>query len=469
MTTSRRWWTFIIVSLALFMSMLDNLVVTTALPAIQHSLHSSLSDLEWVIDAYTLTFTILMIPTAAIGDKVGHRLILLTGVFLFTLGSVSAALSSTALQLVVARALQGAGGACITPLTLTLLVRAFPAHQRATVIGFWSGVSGLGLASGPLIGGALVNAWNWNAVFWVNLPVGIVVFVLGWLQLQESHSQPHSLDLLGSVFLGGGLLGIVFALIRGSSFGWVSLPVLGACAISIILLTVFFLRERSIPEPMMDLALFRNRRFSLANGVGFLMSFGMFGSIFLLTQFLQNILGASPLSAGLETTAWTGAIMFAAPLAGVLTKWFGTRVLILGGMSIQTLVLCWIGLQAQAHVSYLHLFPAFLLGGTGMGMMFSPLSTTIIDAVAVRQQGQASSIYNTVRELGGVFGIAILGAIFQWTAPTPALFLQGFRLTLYVGAGVLALGTVLASLFPRQVTISQQLSPFEHPLEEVHV
>jgi EmrB/QacA subfamily drug resistance transporter len=442
--------------------------VTTALPSIQHSLHSSLSDLEWMLNAYTLTFTVLMIPSATIGDKLGHRLVLLSGVFLFILGSVSAALSSTALQLVLARALQGVGGACITPLTLTLLVRAFPSNQRATIIGLWSGVSGLGLAVGPLIGGALVNTWNWHAVFWVNLPVGVVVLVLGWLYLHESHSQPHSLDLLGSILIGGSLLGTVFALIRGSSLGWGSLPVLAAFTIGILLFAAFLLRERSIVDPMIDLALFQERRFSLANGVGFLMSFSMFGSIFLLTQFLQNVLGASPLSAGLETIAWTGAIMFAAPLAGAYTRRLGTRVLILAGMSIQTLALCWIGQQAQANIPYLHLLPAFLLGGTGMGIMFSPLSTMVINSVAVRQQGQASSIYNTVRELGGVFGIAVLGSIFQWIAPTSALFLQGFRISLYTAAGILAFGTVLASLFPRKVTDPQQLSSLEYPLEEVH-
>lgn len=455
-SATTRAWTFAVVSLALFMGMLDNLVVTTALPSIQRALHASVSDLEWTVNAYTLAFTMLMIPAAALGDRFGRRRILLLGVTLFTLGSAAAALSDSALTLALARALQGIGGACITPLTLTILTRVFPPQQRAAAIGLWSGVSGLGLAAGPLVGGAVVNGWSWSAVFWINVPVGLVLLVLGRLRLEESRGEQTSLDLPGAALVSLGALGLVYGLIRGNALGWTSAPILGSIAAGLVLLALFVAYERRTATPMLDLDLFRSRGVSIANSVGFLMSFGMFGSIFLITQFMQDVRGASPLTAGLETMPWTGTIMLVAPIAGIVAGRIGSRPLVAVGMALQALTLAWIGAVSSLTVPYTSLLPAFIIGGVGMGLSFAPLSSAVMNAVSGARQGQASGLYNAMRELGGVFGIAILGAVFQHVATVPTRpedFLNGFRAAVFVGSGVLASGVLISVLLPRRASL----------------
>jgi EmrB/QacA subfamily drug resistance transporter len=448
MRAAARWWTFAVVSLALFMGMLDNLVVTTALPSIQKALGASISDLEWTVNAYTLAFAVLMIPAAALGERIGRRRMLLIGVALFTAGSAAAALSTSAGALTLARALQGVGGAAITPLTLTILTRAFPAEQRAAAIGLWSGVSGLGLAAGPLVGGAIVSGWSWNAAFWINVPVGLVLLVLGRVRLEESHGTAQPIDVPGNALLGGGLLGLVYGLVRGNDLGWSSAGIVASLAVGAVLLAGFVLWEGRAAAPMIDLRLFTSRHFSVANGVGLLMGFGMFGSIFLITLYIQQVLGNSPLQAGLRTLPWTGTIIVVAPIAGILASRAGSRPTVLVGMLAQAAALAWIGAVSGPHTAYTTLLPAFLLGGFGMGLAFAPLSATVMGAVAGNRQDQASSVYNTLRELGGVFGIAILGAVFQHLAPQPTAFLTGFHAAVYAGAGVLAGGVLISVLLP---------------------
>jgi EmrB/QacA subfamily drug resistance transporter len=445
MSVARRWWTFAIVSIALFMGMLDNLVVTTALPSIQRALHASVSDLEWTVNAYTLAFAVLMIPAAALGDRIGRRRVLLLGVLLFTAGSAGAALSTSAGALAIARAVQGVGGACITPLTLTLLTAAFPASQRAAVIGLWAGVSGLGLATGPLVGGAVVEGWTWNAVFWLNVPIGVLLLVLGRIRLAESFGEPRPLDLPGIALIGAGLFGIVYGLVRGNSLGWGSPEIVASLAAGAALAVAFLVRERLTAHPVVDLRLFSSRGIAVPNAVGFLMSFGMFGSIFLITLFVQDVLRFSPLKSGLGTMPWTGMIMLVAPFAGILAGRIGSRPVVVTGMALQAVALAWIGALASTTLPYTSLLPAFLMGGLGMGLTFAPLSAAVM-GVAGSDDGQASAVYNTVRELGGVFGVAILGAIFQHVVVAPADFVAGFRTALFAGAGVLAAGVVLSFL-----------------------
>jgi EmrB/QacA subfamily drug resistance transporter len=457
MPAPRRWWTFAIVSIALFMGMLDNLVVTTALPSIQRALHAGVSDLEWTVNAYTLAFAVLMIPAAALGDRIGRRRVLLLGVFLFTAGSAAAALSSSAAMLTFARAVQGVGGACITPLTLTLLTAAFPASQRAAVIGLWSGVSGLGLAAGPLVGGAIVQGWTWNAVFWLNVPIGILLLVLGRLQLSESFGERRPLDLPGIVLIGAGLLGIVYGLVRGNGLGWGSTEIVASLAAGAILIVAFLVRERYAAYPVVDLRLFSSRGIAVPNAVGFLMSFGMFGSIFLITLFVQDVLRFSPLKAGLGTMPWTGTIMVVAPLAGILAGRIGSRPVVVVGMALQAVALAWIGALASATLPYTALLPAFLVGGLGMGLTFAPLSAAVM-GMAGDDDGQASAVYNTVRELGGVFGVAILGAIFQHVVIAPADFVTGFRTAVFAGAGVLATGVALSFLLVRAPSAQEDVT-----------
>lgn len=448
MESRRRWWTFAVVSIALFMGMLDNLVVTTALPSIRRALGASVADLEWTVNAYTLAFTILMIPAAALGDRFGRRRTFLTGVAIFTAGSTLAALSSSATLLAIARATQGIGGAFITPMTLTILIGVFPISQRAAAIGLWSGVSGLGLAAGPLIGGAIVEGLDWSAIFWVNVPIGLALLVLGRLQLAESWGDRRPLDWPGIAFVGSGLFGIVYGLVRGGADGWGNPRIVGALIAGGLLLVAFLIRERTAHHPMIDLAFFGRRGFSIANIVGFLMSFGMFGSVFFITLFIQDVRGASPLRAGLQTMPWTGTIMLVAPLAGIVAGRIGSRLPLVVGMACQAIALAWLGFAAEATTPYLHLLPAFILGGLGMGLAFAPLSNAVMAAIPGSGQGQASGVYNTVRELGGVFGVAVLGAVFQHLVTSPERFTSAFHTVLLVGATVLAGGTAIATLLP---------------------
>ena len=442
-------WTFAIVSLALFMAMLDNLVVVTALPSIRKALGASVSDLEWTVNAYTLAFAVLMMTGAALGDRFGRKRIFILGVTFFTIGSTFSALSTSALQLELARATQGIGAAFLTPLSLTILTSVFPAERRAAIIGLWSGVSGLGLAIGPLVGGAVVNGLPWTTIFWLNVPTGIVVIVLATLQLGESYGERHPLDLLGLVLAATGLLGVTFGLIRGNALGWTSGPILGSLSAGLAFLVAFLLWERSAPAPMLQLSLFRSAAFSAANASGFMMSAGMFGSIFFLTLYVQSVLGASPLEAGLRTMPWTGTIMIVAPLAGILAGRIGPRWIVVAGLVVQGVSLLWIAGIATATTPYNTLLAPFILGGVGMGLSFAPLAEAVMSSVQSRQQGQASGAHNSIRELGGVFGVAVLGALFQHFAPTPAQFLDGFRIALHAGVVIVLVGAAAGTLLPR--------------------
>ena len=443
-----RWWTFAVVSLALFMGMLDNLVVTTALPTIQRSIGASVAHLEWIVNAYTLGFAVLMIPAAALGERLGRRRVLLAGVTLFTAGSALAALASGAGTLILARAIQGVGSAMIAPLTLTILVSVFPKERRAAAIGLWSGVSGLGLAAGPLVGGAIVNGFTWNAVFWLNVPVGIVLLILGRWRIREVRTGGRIIDPASVALVSAGLFGVVFGLIRGNTAGWGSLPVVLSLAAGAILLVGFALRQRISRSPMLDLGLFRSRGFTTANVVGFISSFAMFGSIFFITLFVQGAWGWKPLAAGLGTMPWTGTIMLTAPVAGMLAGRLGARRVVVAGLAAQAVSLLWIGTMATAASRYVSLLPAFILGGLGMGLSFAPLSATVMSGLPAERSGEASGAYNTIRELGGVFGIAVLGAVFAGVVHAPTQFVNGFHATLRTASAILAGGTLLSLLLP---------------------
>jgi EmrB/QacA subfamily drug resistance transporter len=451
MSKDNRWWTFAVVSLALFMGMLDNLVVTTALPTIQRAIGASVSDLEWIVNAYTLCFAVLMIPAAALGERLGRRRVLLAGVAFFTVGSAIAALSTGAALLIFSRAVQGIGSAMIAPLTLTILVSVFPPNRRAAAIGLWSGVSGLGLAAGPLVGGAIVNGFTWSAVFWLNVPIGILLLFLGRLRIAEMRSGGRIVDPLSVLLISTSLFGIVFGLIRGNAQGWGSLPIILSLSLGITLLGLFALRQRARIAPMLDLRLFASRPFTTANIVGFLSSFAMFGSIFFITLFVQGAWGWKPLAAGLGTMPWTGTIMITAPLAGALAQRLGARRVVVAGMAAQAVALFWIGTAATAGSSYVSLLPAFILGGIGMGLSFAPLSATVMSGIHAQRHGEASGAYNTLRELGGVFGIAVLGAVFQSVVHAPMQFVMGFHQTLHVASGVLLLGAIASLFLPDKV------------------
>src|SRR2546429_1459469 len=317
------WWTFAITSTALFMVTLDNLVVTTALPVIRKDLHAGISGLEWTVNAYTLVFAVLLLTGAALGDRFGRRLVFSIGIGIFTLASAAAALAPSIGALDAARAIQGLGGAIVMPLTLTILSAAVPPERRGLALGAWGGISGLAVAFGPLVGGAVVSGISWHWIFWLNVPIGVVLIPLVLARLDESHGPAGKLDLPGVALASGGLFGIVWGLVRGTSQGWTSPEIVGALTVGAVVLALFVLWELRAEAPMLPMRFFRNRVFALANVASLLMFFGMFGSIFLLSQFFQVVQGYSPLGSGLRILPWTVMPMFVAPIAGALSDRVG--------------------------------------------------------------------------------------------------------------------------------------------------
>jgi EmrB/QacA subfamily drug resistance transporter len=443
-------WTFAITSIALFMTTLDNLVVTTALPTMQRDLHASISGLEWTVNAYTLTFAVLLLLGAAVGDRLGRKRVFLTGLGVFTLGSAMAAASPSIDWLIAARALQGVGGAVVTPLTLTILSDAVPAERRGLALGLWGGISGLGVAIGPLVGGAVVQGLSWQWIFWLNVPIGLAVIPLGLSRLRESHGPAARLDVTGVGLVTGAALGIVWGLVRANSRGWTSPEIVAALAAGVVLLVAFVAWERRAREPMLPMHYFRNRAFAAANTASLLMFFGMFGSIFLLTQYLQNVQGNSPLDAGLRMLPWTGMPMIVAPIAGALTDRIGARPFLVAGLGLQATALAWLAAITAPDVAYADLVPPFVIAGVGMALFFAPVATVVLGSVGPREAGKASGANNAIRELGGVFGVAVLASIFthQGGYGSPDLFTDGIIPALWVGAAVVGVGALAATLLP---------------------
>jgi EmrB/QacA subfamily drug resistance transporter len=442
--------TLAIASVAIFMVTLDNLVVTTALPSIRRDLGASLEDLEWTVNGYTLAFAVFLLTGAALGDRFGRRRMFLVGIAIFTGASAFAALAPSTNALIAARAIQGLGGAIVAPLTLTLLSAAFPAEKRGLALGIWSGIGGLAVAMGPLVGGAIIESSSWQWIFWVNVPVGIALLPVARRGLAESFGPAKRLDLPGVGLATAGLLGVVYATVRGNALGWGSTTVIASYAAGAVLLVLFGLWERRTPAPMLPLRFFRSRAFAATSGVSLAMSFGIFGSIFLLAQFFQTVWGYSPLEAGLRTLPWTGMPMIVAPIAGAMSDRIGSRPLMAAGLGLQALAIVWLGAITSIDVPYIEMVPAFVLGGTGMALVFSPVANAILGAVQPHEAGQASGANNAIRELGGVLGVAVLAAVFSASGgyQSGQAFVDGLQPALFVGAAVLAAGAVAALLVP---------------------
>ena len=414
-------WTLALVSAALFMVTLDNLVVTTALPSIRVDLGASIGDLEWTVNAYTLAYAVFLLTGAALGDRFGRRRMFMAGLAVFTAASAAAALAPSTEALIAARAIQGLGAAVVTPLTLTLLSEAFPEGRRGAALGIWSGVSGLGVALGPVIGGAVVDGIDWHWIFWINVPVGLIVIPLALRKLQESRGVARRLDPPGVALVSGGLLGVVYALVQAPGHGWTSPLVLGTLIGGLALLAGFVIWEQRSPQPMLPMRFFRSRAFSATNAVSLAMYFGMFGAIFLLAQFFQTAQHYTPLEAGLRTLPWTAMPIFVAPVAGLLSDRIGARPLMFAGLSLQAAAL-----------------------------VFAPAANAVLSSVRTSEAGQASGATNAIREVGGVLGIAVLATVFSGAGSfaTPQAFSNGLQPALLVGAAVLALGAIAALLVP---------------------
>jgi len=446
------WWTFAITSAALFMVTLDNLVVTTAIPVIRRDLHAGLSGLEWTVNAYTLTFAVLLLTGAALGDRFGRRLMFSIGIAIFTVGSAAAALAPSIGVLDAARAVQGIGGAIVMPLTLTILSAAVPPERRGVFLGAWGGISGLAVAFGPLVGGAVVDGLSWHWVFWLNVPVGLVLLPLGLLRLNESKGPFGSLDLTGLVLASAGLFGIVWGLVRGNSLGWSSPEIVGALAGGAIVTAAFVLWELRAEHPMLPMRFFRNRTFALANVASLLMSFGMFGSIFLLAQFFQTVQGYSPLGSGLRILPWTAMPMIVAPIAGALSDRIPPSRIIGTGLALQAIGLGWIAAVSTPTTPYVDLVLPFAISGMGMGMFFAPIANIVLSSVRNIEEGQASGANNAIRELGGVFGVAVLASVFAHYGgyETGTTFVNGMTPAVWIGAVVVGVGSLAAFAIKRR-------------------
>ena len=446
----KRGWTLAIVSIGLFMVVLDNLVVNVALPSIHRDLGASIQALEWTVNAYVLAYAVLLLTGAALGDRLGRKRMFMAGISLFTISSAAAALAPSIGALIAARAAQGVGAAIATPLTLTLLADAFPPAQRGVALGVWSGISGIAVALGPLVGGAVVQLSSWHWIFWINVPIGAVLVPLAAARLTESYGPERGLDVRGLVLASSGLFGLVYGLVRSQSLGWTSPEVVISLAVGAVLVLAFVRYELRTKDPMLPMQFFANRGFAVTNAVSLAMYFGMFGSIFFLSQYLQNVLHNTPLQAGIKLLVWTGATMVVSPLAGFFSERVGSRLFMVAGLSLQALALGWLASEVSVDQSYASMIGPFILAGSGMALVFAPAANAVLSSVRTDQAGQASGATNAIRELGGVLGIAVLATVFtsHGSYLSPQGYVNGLIPAMWVGVAVLAVGAAIAAVLP---------------------
>ncbi|MGV9630717.1 DHA2 family efflux MFS transporter permease subunit [Streptomyces sp. NPDC003487] len=462
-TTRGTVWALVITSVAGFMAALDNLVVTTALPSIRKDLGGALDDLEWTVSAYTLTFAVLLMFGAALGDRFGRRRLFQVGIAVFTVASAAAAMAPGIGELIAARAVQGVGAAIMMPLTLTLLTAAVPAAKRGMAYGIWGAVNGLAVASGPLIGGSLTEHISWHWIFWLNVPLGIALLPLARLRLAESYGTGAPLDIPGTLLASGGLFGVVYGLVRGPADGWTSTLVLLGLSVGGALLVAFVVHGMRAKNPMLPMRLFRSRAFAGINAASMLMFLGMFGSIFLLSQYMQGVLGYSPTQAGLRMLPWTGMPMLVAPIAGILADRVGGRPVVAAGLFLQAAGLAYLASASTPDASYGAQLPGLIISGIGMALFFAPASHLVMSSVRASEQGIASGANNALREVGGALGIAIMSSIFSARGgyESGQAFVDGLRPAVFTGAGVVALAGVAALLIPRRRASVAATTPTE--------
>jgi EmrB/QacA subfamily drug resistance transporter len=439
---NKKWWTLAAVAFGLFMIMLDNTIVNVALPSIQRSLHMSISSLEWIVTAYALTFAALLITGGKLGDLYGRKRMFIAGLVVFTLASLACGLAPSAGFLIGARAVQGVGAALMNPATLSIITATFPPKERGQAIGIWAGVSALALAIGPLIGGLIVDNINWHWIFYVNVPVGVVGIIVSRWVIAESRDTSHeqSIDLPGLVTSGGALLALSYALIEGNQRGWGSPEIIGLFVGAVVLFAVFIWLELRQRLPMLDLDLFKIGSFAGANIVAMLVSLGMFGVFFFISLYVQNVLGYSPTKAGAIFLPMTILIILIAPIAGKLSDRVGSRWLMGAGMAILGVSLL-LYQRIGLHTGFWSLLPQLVLGGVGMALTMSPMTSAAMGSVPTDKAGVGSGVLNSFRQVGGSLGIALMGAILlTYQHPTKSKtvaaqqFVNGLHAALLVSA-----------------------------------
>jgi EmrB/QacA subfamily drug resistance transporter len=451
-TDPRQRWTLALTAVASLMVVLDALVVSTALTSIQADLGASIEQLEWTVNAYVLSFAVLLMTAAALGDRYGRRRVFVIGLGLFTVASAACAVAPDAGSLIAARALQGAGAALLMPLALALLSAAFPPQLRPKALGIFGGVSGLAVALGPLLGGAVVEGVSWPWIFWLNVPIGLLLIPPSLTRIEESFGADTAIDVPGVALVSGAAFAIVWGLVRGNSAGWGSLEVTLALALGVLLTVAFVTWELRAREPMLPMRLFRSRPFSAGNAAIFFHWGSALGAVFFMAQFLQTGLGFGPLDAGLGLMPWGATPVIVAPVAGRLIGRFGERPFIAAGLSLNALALLWIALIAEPDLAYWQIVAPLALSGTGIAMSIPAAQSSVLTSAGPLDIGKASGTFSTMRQLGGAFGVAVLVAVFTSSGSysSAEAFSDGFVAAIGASAGLSLIGAAAGLALPRR-------------------
>jgi EmrB/QacA subfamily drug resistance transporter len=449
-------WVLGVTSLASFMMALDALVITTAFATIRADFGASVETLQWAVNAFNLTFAVLLLTGAALGDRFGRRRMFAAGIALFVLASAACALAGSAGWLIAARAGQGAGAALVMPLAMAILSGAFPKEERARALGIFSGVTGFALIVGPAIGGFITESFGWRWIFWINLPIGMIAIGLVVARLRESFGPSAALDIPGLLLVAIAALALVWSLLRGNLVGWTSSEVMSALVVGLLFAIAFVAREWRAVAPMVPLRLFASRSFSAALSASFLFYAAMYGVLFLLPQFLQTTLGSGPLSAGLRLLPWTATLFVTAPIAGSVVNKFGERPLVVTGLLMQAIGFGWIAVIALPGLAYSALVAPLILAGVGVSMAMPAAQNAILSSVAVTEMGKASGVFNMGRFLGGMFGIAALVAVFsaRGAVDSAANFSTGFAAAMMVAAALSLAGALAGLCLPARQRVA---------------
>src|SRR5262245_60117091 len=445
-------WVVALTAIGSLMAALDTLVVSTALPAIRLDLGATLEQLEWTVNGYNLSFAVLLITAAALGDRFGRRRLYAVGLGLFAVASAASALAPNVGVLIAARAVQGAGSALIMPLGLALLSTAFPPEKRGAAIGMFSAITGVAVASGPLVGGAIVNGLAWQWIFWINVPIGLLAIPFVLAKLDESHGPDTGLDIRGLGLITAGALGLVWGLVRGNQIGWSSVEVVGVLTAGALLVVAFVAWERRAREPMLPLRFFRDRAFSAGNAAIYLTFASLFAAVFFFAQLLQTGLGYDALGTGLRLIPWTATFITVAPAPRRLADKIGERPLMVGGLSLQAAGMAWVALIAEPGMAYSQLLAPFIVSGVGVSMAIPAAQNSVVGSIGDDAIGKAAGANSMMRELGGVFGIAVAVAVFGGAGgyASASQFVDGFTPAILVAAGLSLVGAIVGLALPRR-------------------
>jgi EmrB/QacA subfamily drug resistance transporter len=444
-------WVLALASIASFMVVLDTLVVSVALSTIRQELYATLEELEWTVNIYSLCFATLLITATSVGDRFGRKRVFIFGILLFVAASIVCALSTSIKELIIARAVQGVGGAFVLPLAMALLADAIPPERRSKALGIFSGITGLGILGGPVLGGAITEGVAWQWIFWINVPIGLLLIPFVTQKIRESWGHDATFDIAGLLYAILASFGLMWGLMRGNQAGWFSTEIISAFMIGIAFTVVFIWWENKTSTPMIPMRFFKSSSFALGNLATFLLSSTTFSSVFFIAQFLQIEQGFAPLEAGLRVLPWTATLFIIAPISGRLVHKLGERALISGGLLLQTLALVWLANIASPGIAYTKMVVPFLLSGTGLSLAIPATQSCVLNSVQKHQLGKASGVFNMLRQMGAVFGIAILVLAFSANGGYKSAqdFNNGFVMALYAGSMLSFLGAISGYCLPK--------------------